>query len=327
MQIIKSSTTHTNLLNEPITILSKNSDTTNQTQNPLKNCLKTNVNANNEISSSSISENFKDKSESLLSSFGDAFSVNDPTKNLDQQITDKQFVSKRQLRSSQVNIEKNENDIINEEEKNQIYTWSGKKVNTVVFDSEKDTIKRGTKKLFMKIKNCNGSVLIIEDNEGNKFGFYISKKVDKMDKTIYDDTSFVFVLQKQFVKNFQKFGIKSDCTKNVFCVDGKNKIGLFSIGNGDLKVYKSHKGTTKCTCKQNSFDSGDNLENLFGENETTTFVLKRITFKYEILREAVPKIHINFCFKIFRVLPNALYLNKTKPILCPPDNIKRPTLQ
>ena len=101
-------------------------------------------------------------------------------------------------------------------------------------------------------------IFLIEDDEGNLFGGFISAKIDsyaKFDKKwqtkITDQNAFVFSLESNGrIEKPMKFEIKKP--NDAFFCHVKSDNDLLSIGR-DIHIYK--KGNrTKCYCRQTTFD-------------------------------------------------------------------------
>ncbi|EMD45124.1 Hypothetical protein EHI5A_038660 [Entamoeba histolytica KU27] len=81
------------------------------------------------------------------------------------------------------------------EEIKQIEEWTERKVGNILFDSDKDNWNKNTSVFGERIKNKEHIIIIIEDEEGNKFGGYVNEKIDEVDEWIYDSQSFLFSLE------------------------------------------------------------------------------------------------------------------------------------
>ncbi|BFU25442.1 trichohyalin, putative [Entamoeba histolytica] len=91
----------------------------------------------------------------------------------------------------------------------QIEEWTERRINNILFDSDIDDWNRNTSVFDQRIMNKEHIIIIIKDEEGNKFGGYVNSKIDKVDGYIYDSKSFVFSLEsKGRMKGMKKFDIE-----------------------------------------------------------------------------------------------------------------------
>ncbi|BFU24939.1 trichohyalin, putative [Entamoeba histolytica] len=158
----------------------------------------------------------------------------------------------------------------------QIEEWTERRINNILFDSDKDDWKENTTVFGERIWNKKHIIIIIEDSEGNKFGGYVNCKIDKVDNFVYDSQSFLFSLESNRMKKFdnkqQQYAFK---LFNQFCG------WLFAFGCGligyydDIQVYKENN-KTKSRCKQLLFEY-EGIENeLCGKEDPKCFTPKRI---------------------------------------------------
>ncbi|BFU25449.1 predicted protein [Entamoeba histolytica] len=95
------------------------------------------------------------------------------------------------------------------EEMLQIEEWTNRKVGNILFDSDKDDWNILTSVFDQRIINKEHIIIIIKDEEGNKFGGYVNSKIDEVDGDISDSKSFVFSLEsKGRMKGMKKFDIE-----------------------------------------------------------------------------------------------------------------------
>ncbi|BFU18091.1 trichohyalin, putative [Entamoeba histolytica] len=135
----------------------------------------------------------------------------------------------------------------------QIEELTEKRISNILFDSDKDDWNKNTSVFIQRILNKKYIIIIIEDEEGNRFGGYVSEKIDKVGR-IYDSKSFVFSLEsKGRLEGMIKFDIRQP--QYAFYLYNKSHDILFSFGNGygDILVYKEND-KTRSYCKQNTFD-------------------------------------------------------------------------
>ncbi|BFU26140.1 trichohyalin, putative [Entamoeba histolytica] len=134
----------------------------------------------------------------------------------------------------------------------QLEEWTEKRINNILFDSDKDDWNYGTSIFDERIINKEYIIIIIEDEEGNKFGGYVSEKIDKVSR-IYDSKSFVFSLDsKGKIYEMKKFDIEDK--RYAFKLYNQSNNYLFSFGYFcDIQVYKENYKTISW-CKQHSFE-------------------------------------------------------------------------
>ncbi|BFU21552.1 trichohyalin, putative [Entamoeba histolytica] len=131
----------------------------------------------------------------------------------------------------------------------QIEELTEKRVNNILFDSDIDDWNRNTSVFEERIINKEHLIIIIEDEDGNKFGGYVNSKVDKVDDYTNDSKSFVFSLESN--GRMMKFDIKHP--EYAFTLFNQSHNRLFSFGYGDIDVYKENY-KTKSYCNQYSFE-------------------------------------------------------------------------
>ncbi|BFU21509.1 trichohyalin, putative [Entamoeba histolytica] len=134
----------------------------------------------------------------------------------------------------------------------QLEELTEKRINNILFDSDKDDWNKNTSVFDERIMNKEHIIIIIEDEDGNKFGGYVNEKIDKVDECIYDSKSFVFSLEsKGRMKGMMKFDIK--LPEYAFILFNQSDIWLFEIGLGDIAVFKENYKTNSF-CNQYSFE-------------------------------------------------------------------------
>ncbi|BFU18144.1 predicted protein [Entamoeba histolytica] len=141
-----------------------------------------------------------------------------------------------------------------QEEIQQIEELTERRITNILFDSNVDIWKVNTTVFEERIMNKEHIIIIIEDEDGNKFGGYVNSKIDKVDEWIYDSKSFVFSLEsKGRMKGMMKFDIKQP--DYAFWLDNQSSDCLFEFGYGfgDIRVYKENY-KTESYCKQCSFE-------------------------------------------------------------------------
>ncbi|BFU20722.1 hypothetical protein EHI2019_001026100 [Entamoeba histolytica] len=64
---------------------------------------------------------------------------------------------------------------------NQIEEWTNRRVGDKIFDSDKDDWKVNTSVFESRLMSKEHIIIIIEDEDGNKFGGYVNCKIDDDD--------------------------------------------------------------------------------------------------------------------------------------------------
>ncbi|BFU25791.1 trichohyalin, putative [Entamoeba histolytica] len=157
----------------------------------------------------------------------------------------------------------------------QLEELTEKRINNILFDSDKDNWNKNTSVFNQKIMNKEHIIIIIEDEDGNKFGGYVNSKIDKVDDYIYDSKSFLFSLESNGrIEGMKKFDIKEP--QHAFILFNQSDNYLFGFGcYGDIAVYKENN-KTKSSCFQRSFEYEGILNALCGKQHPEGFTPKRI---------------------------------------------------
>ncbi|BFU20928.1 trichohyalin, putative [Entamoeba histolytica] len=158
---------------------------------------------------------------------------------------------------------------------NQIEELTEKRINNILFDSDKDDWNRNTSVFDRRIMNKEHIIIIIEDKEGNKFGGYVNSKIDKVDGYIYDSHSFVFSLEsKGRNEGMMKFDIKQPQYAFYLYSQIQDCLFEFGYGFGDILVGKENYKIS--WCDQLSFDYKGIENALYGKQYPNHFTPKRI---------------------------------------------------
>ncbi|BFU19755.1 trichohyalin, putative [Entamoeba histolytica] len=148
----------------------------------------------------------------------------------------------------------------------QIEEWTEKRINNILFDSEINDWNVNTSVFDQRIKNKEHIIIIIEDEEGNKFGGYVNEKIDKIDDYTNDSKSFVFSLKSNGrIEGMKKFDIKEP--QYAFCLYNQSYDNLFEFGC-DIIVFKENYKTNSYCC-QYSFDYKGISNALCGKEDFT----------------------------------------------------------
>ncbi|BFU25996.1 predicted protein [Entamoeba histolytica] len=160
------------------------------------------------------------------------------------------------------------------EEIQRIEEWTNRKVGNILFDSDIDDWNVSTSVFIQRIINKEHIIIIIEDEEGNKFGGYVNEKIDKVNECINDSKSFVFSLESNGrMKVMKKFDIKKP--QHAFWLCNQSDNYLFKLGNNDIVVFKENNKTISY-CKQHSFSYKGITNALCGKQLPERFTPKRI---------------------------------------------------
>ncbi|BFU26775.1 trichohyalin, putative [Entamoeba histolytica] len=157
----------------------------------------------------------------------------------------------------------------------QLEEWTEKRINNILFDSDKDNWNKNTSVFDERIINNKHIIIIIEDEDGNKFGGYVNEKIDKIDNGfIKDSKSFLFSLEsKGRIEGMKKFDIKEP--QYAFWLYKQTDDYLFGFGIDDIAVYKEDN-KTESSCYQRSFSYEGISNALCGKQLPKRFIPKQI---------------------------------------------------
>ncbi|BFU23730.1 trichohyalin, putative [Entamoeba histolytica] len=149
-----------------------------------------------------------------------------------------------------------------------------KRINNILFDSDKDDWNKNTSVFDQRIKNKEHIIIIIEDSRGNRFGGYVSEQIDKTYYFINDSKSFLFSLEsKGRIEGMKKFDIIDP--QRAFWLYNQSHDYLFEFGWSDIRVYKENN-KTESYCKQQSFEYEGIRKAPCGKEYPNLFTPKRI---------------------------------------------------
>ena len=77
------------------------------------------------------------------------------------------------------NIEHHLNSLLKEKEQKQLEEWTGLKIGEIIFDSNIDDWKQNTSVLNEQIIGKKQLLFLVEDNEGEIFGYYLNSEIFK----------------------------------------------------------------------------------------------------------------------------------------------------
>ncbi|GAB1225697.1 hypothetical protein ENUP19_0259G0031 [Entamoeba nuttalli] len=158
----------------------------------------------------------------------------------------------------------------------QLEEWTKRRIGNILFDSVIDDWKENTSVFDQRIMNKEHIIIIIEDEEGNKFGGYVNSKIDKIESYINDSKSFLFSLEsKGRIEGMKKFDIQQP--QYAFYLDKQpnERLFIFGLYGDDIDVYKENY-KTKSSCYQRSFSYSGISNTLCGKQWPEHFIPKRI---------------------------------------------------
>ena len=173
-------------------------------------------------------------------------------------------------------IEYKLSDILEDKEKTQLEQWTQKKCGEMIFHSDRDRWCQHSSDFDDKIFGRSNLVFVVEDTEGNEFGYYTPKKIETTD-TYYNDTSaFLFTLKSNGrINGMMEF--ESLKTELGFIVYPKTDSLLFGMTSG-FWIEKENRKTTSYCYENGSgkfFNFHDQKNPLIGKSLGSTFTPKR----------------------------------------------------
>ena len=118
-----------------------------------------------------------------------------------------------------------------------IEEFSELEMKEMIFDSKKNNWEENTSEFDSLIMNREKLIVLIEDNENNKFGCFIESKIDKLDEKISDSKSFIFSLKSnERLKEIKQFKLKEDKINESFTVYKKENKKLIEIGKEEIVI-------------------------------------------------------------------------------------------
>ena len=160
----------------------------------------------------------------------------------------------------------------------QLEEWTNLKCSEIVFDTEKDKWKAGNCVLNKNIIGKKQLLFLIEDEDGEKFGYYLNTEVktDFENRCIVDKKTFHFNLQSQNgrLNKPMKFEIK-DTKWGGYKMSDDNAGRLIWLGN--IILYKEGM-RNRCDCeqKEDEFNFHGIKKALCGKVHPEEFTIKRI---------------------------------------------------
>lgn len=149
-----------------------------------------------------------------------------------------------------------------------LQNWTKRRLKNVVFDSNIHNWDISNSEFKDKIFNKSNLIFIIENNDGNKFGYYFTRKINKCESWIPSISSFMFSLEYYHNINIPT-KIQTRFPINVFCLYHNDSYKLVTIGDICLNK-KSIKTSSYCDLDSWNFCYKGNRY-LFGENSKDKF--------------------------------------------------------
>ena len=145
---------------------------------------------------------------------------------------------------------------------------TNKQITNILFDSDNDNWMRNKCDIHEKMKE-KSSIMILIDNDKEKFGFYMPNEIKQIGKYCESEECFIFSLNRQ-----QCYPLKEK--KYAICIYKSNDEKLLTIGKEDIVLYKQEK-KEKSYCRQKSFNYFNDRNVLIGkEGKSNPFNPQRI---------------------------------------------------
>ena len=179
------------------------------------------------------------------------------------------------LTNSSTSRSRNDYDFLTDYERDYLQSWTGCDDFVNIFDSNVDNWSNNNS-FRNTLWERSKILIVIVDEQGNKFGGYIDKVINKIydgssSSRIYSNKSFVFSLDKNGIRNYipKKYNVSTNCTS--FMLYGNYapsylcSFGLIHIPN-DYPFYSADICLTAKSkysqCHQNSYDYRGNKDSL-----------------------------------------------------------------
>ena len=129
---------------------------------------------------------------------------------------------------------------LSDKQKKQLEEWTGLKCSGIVFDSNIDDWNTNTSEFNERIIGKKQLIFLIEDEDGEKFGYYLNTKmIERYYWNETDNKSFEFNLQSNGrLQNPMKFEIKH-LEWGGYMLFEKTSVGFISLG--DIYLKKENK--------------------------------------------------------------------------------------
>ena len=165
--------------------------------------------------------------------------------------------------------------MITPNEKLYIEKWTKMKCGEIIFDSDIDNWTTNTL-LNSRVMYKNNLIFIIEDEENQRFGGYVSKSIDKThngegngwlsEAPIEDDDSFVFSLNSNGrFSHPMTFPIQQG--SKAFLLNNSNEIWLFLFGKGCDICIERKETKSQSFCENHVFKYGRHKDPLRGSRD------------------------------------------------------------
>ena len=166
-------------------------------------------------------------------------------------------LNKEQYPQVKHNNEEYLNEFINEKEQKQLEEWTELKCSEVIFNSDVDNWSDSVSMLKVRIIGKKQLIFLIEDEEGEKFGYYLhTQVVEKYDKRIKtDNKTFHFNLESKDNRLQQPMKFEIKYLKYKFRLFKKTYWNDNLISLGDIELMKeNYKNGSYCSQYEDIFD-------------------------------------------------------------------------
>nr|BAN40715.1 hypothetical protein [Entamoeba invadens] len=157
-------------------------------------------------------------------------------KAVDQIIKSEKYINAKKQHDEEEERIKQEHITIREEAS--LEKLTGKKIGSVVFDSDKDNWSKGTSVFGEKVMNKSNLCFLIEDTNHNKFGGVYTGNINAVNKWLNSGSSYIFSLVRKNTLKPKKFGKSGKNTDYEFYLYSQGSSDLFGFGY-DIGVYKN----------------------------------------------------------------------------------------
>jgi len=163
--------------------------------------------------------------------------------------------------------------IIKEESVKFIEKWTGRQIISIVFDSDEDNWNSG-KEFSQYIIGKSNLLFMIDDDQNNRFGGYISSEITSSDKYINDPDAFIFSLRSN-KRLSQPTQFKIKYPGDAFISITTHDRYIFAFGGGyDIKL-DSKKTSNYANSNPSSYDFSGHEDALYGKIYPYRFTPKR----------------------------------------------------
>ena len=204
----------------------------------------------------------------------------------------------------------------------EIENWTGMLFDSLIFDTKihnwKQKVGNGKAcELDIILKDRSNILFVIESEEDQLIGGYISAKIDKINSFIVDPLAFVF--KKDETNTLIKYPIRQ--TDHAFKVFEATDENMFVIGSSDITIRKERK-KRECVSFPQSFNYGKYTQRNPLLGEYNDFTLRRMTIYQlyeteEMIEERRKQRELEFKkgTEHLKILSKKMKMNKSPEIL------------